>query len=260
MNTAKTSFALRSDDYNPVIAKKYGGLNFRKAKELPIDDEIFERVFNVICRHPFFGEINPNFTEATRNISISLSRSSFIDINRFHGEGTAEESMAYEFAHEFLRVLIHELSSIGIARNASYKINAFQSEELLTDLLKKVTSDNILIVSPVIATLMQANGILGNSIALPELMLMPTNLSNVFVDSYAVKNSVLMFDPSKVVFDFSEITIFQYRSNKTEDEDPVRIKVEGGIHPRIESYNANINETVYDLLDVSPRPWSEVYG
>lgn len=255
----KTSIEFRSKSYDPNIARKYKGINLRKAKELIIDDEILERIFNFICSNSFFDKIIPNFTEANRNVSVEMSRSRYIDVNRIH-EGFAEEGISFEFMSEFTRKLILEVMSLAQRKTLQYKTDGFICDALVYDLLKKVSSGNMMIVPPLIGTFMQANGIIDNIINVPELVLMPTNIGNVFIDTMAVRNSVLTFDSSKVIFDFSEITMFQYRSNKTEDEDPVRIKVEGGIHPRIESYNANINETVYDLLDVSPRPWSEVYG
>lgn len=72
MIVAKTSIELRSKDYDHTIAKKYKALSLRKAKELTISDEVLERIFNIICRHPFYGKITPNFTEAKRNLSASI--------------------------------------------------------------------------------------------------------------------------------------------------------------------------------------------
>lgn len=261
MIAAKTSIELRSKDYDHTIAKKYKALSLRKAKELTISDEVLERIFNIICRHPFYGKITPNFTEAKRNLSASIPRSTFLDINRFHGEGTAEEAISYEFMHEFTRVLINEVRSLAQRRTVEYKRDGlFVNKDLIEDLLKKVTSENILIVSPLIATIMQSNGIIGDPLDLPELMLVPTTANNVYVDSCAVIDSILMFDTSKVIFDFSEITMFQHIRNTPEDADPYRIMIEGGVHPRIEAYNANINEVIYQLLDVSKSPVAEVFG
>lgn len=258
---AKVSLELRSKDYNPNIAKKYKRLSLRKAKELSIPDEILERIFDVICRNPFYGEITPNFTEAVRNISASIPKSTYLEVNRFHGEGTSDEAISYEFMHEFTRVLISKIRSLALKKKVQYKRDGlFTDKDLLLDLLKKATSENILIVSPLIATIMQANGIIGDNLSLPELMLVPTTKTNIFVDSWAVTDSILAFDPSKVIFDFSEITIFPSILNKPDDIDPNTIIIEGGIHPRIESYNANVNETVYEILDVSKSPVVEVFG
>lgn len=258
---AKVSLELRSKDYNPNIAKKYKGLSLRKAKELSISDEILERIFDVICRHSFYGEITPNFTEAVRNITASIPKSTYLEINRFHGEGSSDEAISYEFMHEFTRVLIGKIRSLALKKKVQYKRDGlFTDKDLLLDLLKKTTSENILIVSPLIATIMQANGIIGDPLNLPELMLIPTTKSNVFVDSCAIADSILTFDPSKVIFDFSEITIFPCILNKPDDVDPNTIRIEGGIHPRIESYDANINETIYEILDVSKSPIAEVFG
>lgn len=261
MFTPKTSIELRSEDYDPNIAKKYKGLSLRKAKELSISDELLERIFNIICRHPFYGKINPNFTETTRNVVASVARSTFDEINRFHGEGTSEEAISYEFIFEFTRKLIFEVKSLAQVKTVQYKRDGlFSDKDLLSDLMKKALSENIVIVSPLIGNIMMANGVIGDSPSLPELMLVPTNLSNVYVDTCAVVDSVLTFNPSKVVFDFSEIVMFPHIRNKPEDSDPNFIRIEGGIHPRIEAYNANINETIYQLLDISKSPVAEVFG
>lgn len=253
MIATKVSAELRGKYYDPKIAKKYSGFSFRKAKELELSDEMFERMFNIICENQFFNRIIPNFTEGIRNVKATLARSSFCDINRFHGEGTAEEWISFEFIHELLRVLIQDLRSQSLVRKAEYRLDAFFCNELVSDLLKKVTSDNVVIVSPIIGTFMQANGIISGPLVRAEQMLMETNLPNVFVDSCAVDNSVLVFDANKVVFDFTEITMFTEVKRNATDSDPNHLRIEGGVHSRIKSSVSEIQSTVYELLDVTPK-------
>lgn len=253
MISTKVSAELRGKYYDPKIAKKYSGFSFRKAKELELSDEMFERMFNIICENQFFNQITPNFTEGIRNVRATLARSSYCDVNRYHGEGTAEECLSFEFIHELLRVLIQDLRSQALIRNAEYKLDGFFCNDMVSDLLKKVTSGNIVIVSPTIGTFMQANGIIGGNAIRPEQMLMETNLPNVFVDSCSVKNSALVFDASKVTFDFTEITMFTEVKRNATNSDPNHIRIEGGVHSRVKLYASEIQETVYELFDVTPR-------